>query len=182
MSTLTDLLAEHTGLPGAAVDHLQMVAAEWQLLSDLAFADFVLWVPLDAHQSPDCEYLCVAQARPTTGPTSHPDDMVGSTATAGTAPGSARAVRCSGVSATYCDLTTAIWTCSSLCFLCRPARTAAACSAAFLASAADFSDACSALAASAQSSLALRKVASASGTPLAVQRLPMWVPVLAADL
>jgi len=81
VSTLTDLLAEHTGLPGAAVDHLQMVAAEWQLLSDLAFADFVLWVPLDDHQSPDCKYLCVAQARPTTGPTSHPDDMVGSTAT-----------------------------------------------------------------------------------------------------
>ncbi|RKT57444.1 two-component sensor histidine kinase [Saccharothrix australiensis] len=74
LSTLTDLLAEHTGLSGAAVDHLQLVVAEWQLLSDLSFADFLLWVPLD-----DTTFLCVAQARPTTAPTAHPEDVVGST-------------------------------------------------------------------------------------------------------
>src|SRR5258707_617794 len=55
----------------------------------------------------------------------------------GTCPGSASAVRCSGVSAWYCVLTTAICTCSWLCLCCRLARTAAACSAAALASAAD---------------------------------------------
>ncbi|WP_199439430.1 PAS domain-containing sensor histidine kinase [Umezawaea beigongshangensis] len=74
MSTLTDLLAEHTGLSGAVVDHLQLVVAEWQLLSDLSFADFLLWVPLE-----DGTFLCVAQARPTTAPTAHPEDVVGST-------------------------------------------------------------------------------------------------------
>ncbi|KAA2260970.1 PAS domain-containing protein [Solihabitans fulvus] len=78
MSTLTDLLAEHTSLSGKAVDHLQMVVAEWQLLSDLSFADFLLWVPQDANTS----FLCVAQARPTTAPTAHPEDVVGSTVTA----------------------------------------------------------------------------------------------------
>ncbi|CPR03745.1 acyl-CoA dehydrogenase [Mycobacterium bohemicum DSM 44277] len=62
-------------------------------------------------------------------------------------PGSARAVRCWGVRATYCDLTTAICTCSWLCLACSAARTAAACSAAVLASAADLADSRSAWAA-----------------------------------
>jgi two-component sensor histidine kinase/PAS domain-containing protein len=81
VSTLTDLLAEHTRMPGAAVDHLQMVVAEWQLLSDLSFADFLLWIPLnDANEGEQAKdaFLCVAQARPTTGPTAHPEDMVAS--------------------------------------------------------------------------------------------------------
>ena len=33
MSTLGDLLAEHTVLPGDAVDHLHVVVGEWQLLA-----------------------------------------------------------------------------------------------------------------------------------------------------
>jgi two-component sensor histidine kinase len=74
VSTLTDLLAEYTGLPGESVDRLKLVVAEWQLLSDLSFADFLLWVPLDCGN----RFLCVAQARPTTAPTAHPEDMVGS--------------------------------------------------------------------------------------------------------
>ena len=43
MSTLGDLLAEHTVLPGSAVDHLHAVVGEWQLLADLSFADYLLW-------------------------------------------------------------------------------------------------------------------------------------------
>ncbi|MCG8916116.1 PAS domain-containing sensor histidine kinase [Actinokineospora sp. PR83] len=86
MSTLSDLLAEHTGLSGGAVDHLQLVVAEWQLLSDLSFADFLLWVKVteesDGAAAADPEagdrYICVAQARPTTAPTAHPEDVVGS--------------------------------------------------------------------------------------------------------
>ncbi|MDT7670891.1 MAG: two-component system, sensor histidine kinase PdtaS, partial [Pseudonocardiales bacterium] len=90
MSTLTELVAEHTRLSGLAVDHLQRVVAEWQLLADLSFADFMIWIPL-----PDVpvdgtpgdgapgdgrsgRFLCVAQARPTTAPTAHPEDAVGS--------------------------------------------------------------------------------------------------------
>jgi two-component sensor histidine kinase len=81
VSTLSDLLAEHTKLSGGEVDHLQMVVAEWQLLSDLSFADLLMWVPIGEPPTPaqtEVEYLCVAQARATTAPTAHPEDVVGS--------------------------------------------------------------------------------------------------------
>jgi two-component sensor histidine kinase len=80
VSTLSELLAEHTQLPGDAVDHLQRVVAEWQLLADMSFADFLLWIPLpDADHALAggvTEFLCVAQARPDTAPTAHPEDIV----------------------------------------------------------------------------------------------------------
>ena len=47
MSTLGDLLAEHTMLPGNAVDHLHALVGEWQLLADLSFADYLMWVRRD---------------------------------------------------------------------------------------------------------------------------------------
>jgi two-component sensor histidine kinase len=80
VSTLSDLLAEHTKLSGGEVDHLQMVVAEWQLLSDLSFADLLMWVPVGEPKADltDVEFLCVAQARATTAPTAHPEDVVGS--------------------------------------------------------------------------------------------------------
>lgn len=64
MSTLGDLLAEHTMLPGNAVDHLHAVVGEWQLLADLSFADYLMWVRRD-----DGALVCVAQVRPNTAPT-----------------------------------------------------------------------------------------------------------------
>ena len=70
MSTLSELLAEHTQLSGDAVEHLQRLVAEWQLLADMSFADFLLWIPAGT------DFLCVAQARPTTAPTAHAEDMV----------------------------------------------------------------------------------------------------------
>ncbi|MFC4944044.1 sensor histidine kinase [Pseudonocardia sp. GCM10023141] len=85
MSTLSELLAEHTDLTGDAVEHLQRVGAEWQLLADMSFADFLLWVPLakvpGEEPRPGTEFLCVAQVRPTTAPTAHPDDKVGARST-----------------------------------------------------------------------------------------------------
>ncbi|MCD5420527.1 PAS domain-containing sensor histidine kinase [Rhodococcus pyridinivorans] len=72
MSTLSSLLARYTNLPGAAVDHLQRVVGEWQLLADLSFADVLLWV--DAAPS---GIVCVAQCRPTTASTVIPEDAVG---------------------------------------------------------------------------------------------------------
>jgi two-component sensor histidine kinase len=80
MSTLSELLARHTRLAAAAVAHLQRVVAEWQLLADLAFADLLMWVPLNGTDHVD-EFLCVAHVRPTTGPTVHPEDLVGTRAT-----------------------------------------------------------------------------------------------------
>jgi two-component sensor histidine kinase len=72
MSTLGDLLAEHTMLPGNAVDHLHAVVGEWQLLADLSFADFLMWVRRD-----DGALVCVAQVRPNTAPTVLLADAVG---------------------------------------------------------------------------------------------------------
>jgi two-component system, sensor histidine kinase PdtaS len=71
MSTLLELVTEHTRLPADDVAHLQRLVGEWQLLSDLSFADLLLWVPVGD------EFLCVAQVRPTTGPTAYQDDQVG---------------------------------------------------------------------------------------------------------
>src|SRR5215813_3907312 len=77
MSTLGDLLAEHTMLPGNAVDHLHAVVGEWQLLADLSFADYLMWVRRD-----DGALVCVAQCRPNTAPTVLLSDAVGSLAQA----------------------------------------------------------------------------------------------------
>jgi two-component sensor histidine kinase len=77
MSTLGDLLAEHTVLPGNAVDHLHAVVGEWQLLADLSFADYLMWVRRD-----DGVLVCVAQVRPNTAPTVLLADAVGSLADA----------------------------------------------------------------------------------------------------
>ncbi len=71
MSTLSDLLAEHTALPGSAVEHLQRLVSEWQLLADLSFSDLTIWVPAGSGG-----FVCIAQVRPTTWTTVHPDDLV----------------------------------------------------------------------------------------------------------
>src|SRR5690606_34879809 len=47
--------------------------AEWQLLADLCFADLVLWVPDRSGRG----FWAGAQMRPTTGPTAHVEDLVG---------------------------------------------------------------------------------------------------------
>ena len=73
MSTLRDLVEEYTTLDAADVEHLHRLAGEWQLVSDLSFADLLLWVKL----SDDDAFVCIAQVRPTTGPTAYEDDQVG---------------------------------------------------------------------------------------------------------
>jgi two-component sensor histidine kinase len=91
MSTLGDLLAEHTVLPGSAVDHLHAVVGEWQLLADLSFADYLMWVRRD-----DEKVVCVAQVRPNTAPTVLLADAVGTLANTEDIPIVAAAF-CSGV-------------------------------------------------------------------------------------
>ena len=81
MSTLGDLLAEHTVLPGSAVDHLHAVVGEWQLLADLSFADYLMWVRRD-----DGALVCVAQCRPNTAPTVLIKDAVGTLVAEGELP------------------------------------------------------------------------------------------------
>ncbi|HZC69131.1 MAG TPA: histidine kinase N-terminal domain-containing protein [Jatrophihabitans sp.] len=80
MSVLTETLAARTSLSDAQVDHIARLVGEWQLLSDLAFADLLLWVPVaipTAEAGSEPAFLCVAQCRPTTGPTAYQHDQVG---------------------------------------------------------------------------------------------------------
>jgi two-component sensor histidine kinase len=80
MSALTDTLASRTSLSDAQVDHIARLVGEWQLLSDLAFADLLLWVPVSIatnEAGSEGAFLCVAQCRPTTGPTAYQHDQVG---------------------------------------------------------------------------------------------------------
>lgn len=102
VSTLRQLVEEHTSLGSADIDHLHRLAGDWQLISDLSFADLVLWVPIDGSERGerssrgpasgslfggaakrlrgergDPSFVCVAQVRPTTAATAYQDDQVG---------------------------------------------------------------------------------------------------------
>jgi two-component system, sensor histidine kinase PdtaS len=77
VSTLRDLVEEHTDLGPLDIEHLHRLAGDWQLISDLSFADLVMWVPVTGGRS----FVCVAQVRPTTAPTTYQDDRVGRIAT-----------------------------------------------------------------------------------------------------
>lgn len=76
--TLSDLARNLTSLSASELEWLHSLVSDWQLLADLSFADLILWVPRrgtgDAHSS---GWVAVAQMRPTTGPTSFPEDVVG---------------------------------------------------------------------------------------------------------
>ena len=79
MSTLGELLAEHTELPGSAVDHLHAVVGEWQLLADMSFGDLLMWVRRGdgGDGSGEGTVVCVAQCRPNTASTMLITDAVG---------------------------------------------------------------------------------------------------------
>ena len=77
---MDELLAQH-GVDGGASDHLHRLVADWQLLADLSFADLLLFVPVGVDT-----FVVAGQIRPTTGPTSYQDDLVGLTVTAAERP------------------------------------------------------------------------------------------------
>ncbi len=77
MGTLNDLVHAHTELEEADVEWLHQLVGDWQLLSDLAFADLVLWV-----LTPE-GWLTVAHVRPTTGATVFFQDVVGEVVASG---------------------------------------------------------------------------------------------------
>ena len=87
MSTLSDLVARHADLATGDVEWLHLLVGDWQLISDLAFADLVLWLPTRSGQ-----WIAIAQARPSTGATVHYDDVVGSSAPDGQRPQLERAL------------------------------------------------------------------------------------------
>ena len=82
MPTLTDLAHGLTPLTAADIEWLHALVSDWQLLADLSFADLVLWAPLRDGSG----WVALAQMRPTTGPTTFHDDVVGTRAATGERP------------------------------------------------------------------------------------------------
>src|SRR5580692_8600345 len=82
MPTLTDLARRHAEFTEPDIDWLHALVSDWQLLADLSFADLVLWAPLRDGSG----WVALAQMRPTTGPTTFLDDLVGTCAAAGDRP------------------------------------------------------------------------------------------------
>ncbi len=76
MPTLAEIIAENADLPAQDAEWLHLVVSDWQLLSDLSFADLVLWV-----RSSPVRWQAVAHVRPTTGPMVYFRDQVGRSAT-----------------------------------------------------------------------------------------------------
>ncbi|NYG07738.1 two-component sensor histidine kinase [Phycicoccus badiiscoriae] len=72
MPTLNEVLQSATDLAPAEVEWLQLLVGDWQLISDLSFADLVLWVPGGIEG-----WLAVAHVRPTTGQMVFFEDVVG---------------------------------------------------------------------------------------------------------
>ncbi|WP_342779983.1 sensor histidine kinase [Leekyejoonella antrihumi] len=69
---MNDVLAEHTELETSVVEWLHLLVGDWQLLSDLSFADLVLWV-----RTTDGGWVAAAHVRPTTGVGVFVEDLVG---------------------------------------------------------------------------------------------------------
>lgn len=74
MQSLTELARAASGsnLYHEDLDWLHLILADWQVISDLAAADLVLWV-----KTHDGRFQSVAHARPATASTVHLDDVVG---------------------------------------------------------------------------------------------------------
>ncbi len=73
MSSLQDLVEEHAALSDAAVDQLQAIVSDWQILADLSFADLLLF----CRDVETDELIVVAQMRPYTAQTIYYEDLVG---------------------------------------------------------------------------------------------------------
>jgi two-component sensor histidine kinase len=60
------------------IHRLRELVADWQLLSDLSFADLILWIPLRKDESSwPSGYIAVAHIRPTTAATVFAHDVIG---------------------------------------------------------------------------------------------------------
>ncbi|HEX4471294.1 MAG TPA: histidine kinase N-terminal domain-containing protein, partial [Nocardioides sp.] len=84
---MSDLITEDVDLAPVDAEWLHLLVGDWQVVSDLAFADLVLWVP-----TRDGSFVAIGQCRPSTGATVHYDDVVGSRPPEGQLPQLARAL------------------------------------------------------------------------------------------
>ncbi len=76
MAVPRDLLTVRAGLPDPAIDHIERLLADWQILADLSFADLLLFVRVSLADGRS-GYLCVGQMRPYTAQTIYQEDLIG---------------------------------------------------------------------------------------------------------
>jgi two-component sensor histidine kinase len=74
VATFADLVRQQTDLDEPVVAHLQRLVASWGTLSDLCFADLLLFAPAVGRED---SFVVLGQVRPTTNRTLHLSDMVG---------------------------------------------------------------------------------------------------------
>ncbi len=78
MASIEDYVQGRSSLSPDQIHRLRELVADWQLLSDLSFADLILWVPLRKNfKSWPTGYVAVAHIRPTTAATLFPHDVIG---------------------------------------------------------------------------------------------------------
>ena len=78
MARLEDLVEGRSPLDARQAHRLHELTADWQMLSDLSFADLILWVPIrkDSRSWPT-GHVAVAHIRPTTAATVFAHDLIG---------------------------------------------------------------------------------------------------------
>ncbi|MEN9687583.1 MAG: hypothetical protein RL381_595 [Actinomycetota bacterium] len=78
MASIEEYVQGRSPLSPTHIHRLRELIADWQLLSDLSFADLILWVPLRKDfKSWPTGYVAVAHIRPTTAATLFPLDVIG---------------------------------------------------------------------------------------------------------
>lgn len=78
MASIEEYVRDRSPLSAEHIHRLRELIADWQLLSDLSFADLILWVPLRKDfKSWPTGYVAVAHIRPTTAATLFPLDVIG---------------------------------------------------------------------------------------------------------
>ena len=87
MASIEDYVQGRSSLSPDRIHRLRELVADWQLLSDLSFADLILWVPLRKDfKSWPTGYVAVAHIRPTTAATLFPHDVIGEEISYGSRP------------------------------------------------------------------------------------------------
>ena len=78
MPALEEFIRGRSQLTSEQIYRLRELVADWQLLSDLSFADLILWVPLRKDmKSWPTGYVAVAHIRPMTAATVFSHDVLG---------------------------------------------------------------------------------------------------------
>ena len=87
MASIEEYVQGRSSLSPDQIHRLRELVADWQLLSDLSFADLILWVPLRKDfKSWPTGYVAVAHIRPTTAATLFAHDVIGEEISYGSRP------------------------------------------------------------------------------------------------